>query len=310
MADKDEVAFDEAEFEKTLLASDLGGKEKAVAAEPEGIDSLKDQLAKAQEAQASAERERDEHKRLASERGAQADRVQAEASRWRNEAEASRYQEIVGAISAWDQKSEALQASLTEAYQAGEFAKAAKLQSEIATAAAQRLRLDDGKIEMEQRADAAKRTQADTPSDPIERYLKQGQITGRSADWVRRHPEIATDPVKQRKVVAAHYAALAEDIPVGTDAYYEFADRQMGYSKGVDNPISEAAVETERRSATPSAPVSRSNTAGESAVRREGGKIILTAAQREIARNCELSDAEYAQSLLALEREGQLSSRH
>lgn len=311
--DKDEVAFDEAEFEKTLLASDLGGKEKAAADEPEGIDSLKDQLAKAKEAQAAAEKDRDEAKRLAGERGAHADRLQGEASRWRNEAEASRYQEIVSAIAGWDQKAQALEASLAEAYQAGEFTKAAKLQGEIATAAAQRLRLDDGKTEMEQRADAAKRQQAETPNDPVERYLKQSQITGRSADWVRRHPEVVSDPVKQRKVVAAHYAALADELAVGTDAYYDHVDKAMGYSQATDTPISEAGTETERKSPAVSAPVSRSSSSSsgaDSAVRREGHKVILSKAQLEIAEMSGLTPAEYAQSLLALEREGQLGPRH
>lgn len=337
MAKEKEVSFDINEFDKMLASVDVNNL-PAVETDADGdviipakvetpakgaapvkeirqdashaAESLADQLAKANAKNVEIERERDEARRLASQHEAEAAKARNEGQRWRSEAEGAKYQEIVGAIANWEQKSAALETELAEAWAAGDFAKGAKLQSQIATVASQRIRLEDGKLDMEQRADQQKRAAAEVPADPVERYLKVNNIGGRAAEWVRRHPEIASDAGKQRKVLAAHYAAVdLNGLTANTDAYFDSVDKAMGYSQAatVETPLSAAAAETTRRSPSVAAPVSRDSGRESSLVRREGNKIVLTKAQRDyVDEDGNLTYAEYAQSLLALEREGRI----
>jgi hypothetical protein len=63
-------------------------------------------------------------------------------------------------------------------------------------------------------------------ADPVERVASG--LTQKSADWIRRNPTFATDPKKNAAIVGAHHIAVAEDLPVESDAYFSRIERLVG----------------------------------------------------------------------------------
>jgi phage I-like protein len=78
----------------------------------------------------------------------------------------------------------------------------------------------------------------------------------------------------------------------------------MGYGDAQRQESRQADTQQPARRQAPAAPVSREGGTGGSP---RPGTIRLSAAQREAARMAGISDAEYAQSLVALQREGTIT---
>jgi hypothetical protein len=59
------------------------------------------------------------------------------------------------------------------------------------------------------------------PADPVEAVIATGNMSAKSAAWLRAHPECVTDPAQNKKMLAAHHRALADDIAVDSDEYFQ-----------------------------------------------------------------------------------------
>jgi flagellar hook-basal body complex protein FliE len=149
--------------------------------------------------------------------------------------------------------------------------------------------------------------QARTPqiTDPVEKMASQ--LTPRSAEWVRAHPEYARDPVMTRRMVRAHEDAIDEGFQADTDDYFNFVETKLKIRKqeapAQESALSEASAPTQRRSAPPAAPVSRSGSP------TSGGRsnvVTLTRMERETAQALGMTDREYAANKQALIKEGKL----
>ncbi|WP_421696925.1 hypothetical protein [Ancylobacter sp.] len=209
---------------------------------------------------------------------------------------------IVNAIAAKTAEAERLAEQAAVLFEEGKFRegsllnqKGGKIQAEVDRLEELRGRLVEEKARVEEAAKAPRET------DPL------AHLSPRSREWAREHPEFFPNGQPTRKAIAAHHAALADDIQPDTPAYFDYINRHLGLVK--DEPA-EPAPKAERSRPPATAPVSRSVPESRSSNTRT---ITLTRAQQEAAElahpNVPKSEAHkrYAQNLDALRREGVLS---
>jgi hypothetical protein len=241
-------------------------------------------------------------------------KARLEAQRRASEAEYSAYEAkgevqdtslhlVSNAIDTVIQNNNILKANYRDAMAMGDFDTAADIQSEMSSNAAKLLQLEQGKQALENQP----RQPAPTPyvADPVEALASQ--LSPRSADWVRRNPQFATDPRLYQKMLAAHNLAMADDIPADSDDYFAAIEdtlriRRQDNSDDYD-AMADAAKPTQRRSAPPAAPVSRSGGGGGS----KPNRVTLTAAEREMASMMGMTPEEYGRNKLTLQKEGKLN---
>lgn len=254
----------------------------------EGIADLKRQL------------EEERARRAEAERLAHEARQQAHAARI--DKEDTDIQLVSNAIDTLDRDTELLKQSLQYAMQTGDHARAVEVQEEISDNKAKLLQLRNGLEAMK----AKPKAQPPQPvhRDPVEAFA--AQLTPRSADWVRAHPDYVRDPKLNRKMIAAHELAVADGIAPDTDAYFAAIEDTLRIKPQVQQRVQEedasasAAKVTQRRDAAPAAaPVSRGSSNRSNVVR-------LTAAEREMAEMMGMKPEDYAKNKMALQKEGKL----
>jgi len=251
------------------------------------LETLKEQLERERQARAEAERRANEAAQSA---------YQAQA-----EAQDSNLHLVTNAIETVNQTQSILKANYRDAMSAGDYDTAAEIQSEMSANAAKLLQLEQGKQALE----AAPRQEAPRPytADPVEALASQ--LSPRSADWVRRHPEYATDPRLYNKMLAAHNLAVADGINPDTDDYFSSIEDTLRIRSRdeYEDATSSAAKPLQRRSAPPAAPVSRSGTG----TGTRPNRVTLTAEEREMARFMGMTPEEYGRNKLALKKEGRMN---
>jgi hypothetical protein len=210
---------------------------------------------------------------------------------------------VSNAIDTVRQNNDILKSNYREAMSAGDYDSAADIQAEMSANAAKLLQLEQGKQALETQP----RQPAPQPyvDDPVEALASQ--LSPRSADWVRRNPQFATDPRLYQKMIAAHNLAMADEIPADSDDYFSAIEdtlriRRQDNSRDYD-AMAEAAKPTQRRSAPPAAPVSRSGGGTGS----KPNRVTLTAAERDIASMMGMTPEEYGRNKLTLQKEGKMN---
>ena len=280
----------EADIE-VVKAEDTEKTDEKVISADDGIGELRRQLEAERMARAEAERRANEAAQVA--------------YRARNEVEDTNLHLINNAIDTVKRNNEILKAQYRDAMAVGDYDKVAEINDAVNENHAKLRDLAAGKDAMERKP----RGEAPKPvaSNPVEALASQ--LTPRSAAWVRAHPECATDPRMYNKMLAAHQLALADGIQPDTDEYFESVESTMRISprraeiEQRDDPMVEAAKPVARRSAPPSAPVTRAGTG----TGTRPNIVRLTSAEREIASMMQMSDQEYAREKMRLQKEGKIS---
>ena len=218
----------------------------------------------------------------------------------RNEVDETNLQLVVNAIDTVNRDIELLSQAHTFAMQSGDFDRATKIQREMSANEAKLLQLENGRQAMEN-APRPPEPQM-PPADPVEAFASQ--LSRRSADWVRQHPEFVTDQRLNAKMIAAHNLAVAEGIPTDTDEYFEAIEETLKVTRKAAKAETDdqyAAKVVRRRDAAPAAaPSNRGNQSSSSNV------IRLSAAQREMAEMMGMKPEDYAKNLVALKKEGKI----
>ena len=210
---------------------------------------------------------------------------------------------VSNAIDTVRQNNDILKSNYREAMSMGDYDSADDIQSEMSSNAAKLLQLEQGKQALETQP----RQPAPTPyvSDPVEALASQ--LSPRSADWVRKNPQFATDPRLYQKMLAAHNLAMADDIPADSDDYFDAIEDTLRIRRqdngGQYDAMADAAKPTQRRSAPPAAPVSRSGGGGGS----KPNRVTLSSAEREMASMMGMTPEEYGRNKLTLQKEGKLN---
>jgi len=223
----------------------------------------------------------------------------------RNEKADTDLQLINNAIYTVNTNTNILKSHYAEAMQAGDYGRAAEIQQEMASNEAKRLQLENGKAAME--AAPKQEPPRQQPADPVEALASQ--LTPRSAEWIRRHPEFARDQRLFNKMINAHNLAVADGIQPDTDAYFAEVESTLKINRGAaatqaETPMEQTAKVTQQRvspnAAPAAAPVSRQSSSDRQTV------VRLTAAEREMASMMKMTPEEYGKEKLKLQREGKI----
>lgn len=207
---------------------------------------------------------------------------------------------VTSAINTISRDNEILTEKLAESMAGGDYQAAAQIQRAISNNEAKLLQLENGKAAM-----LAKPKQApQISSDPVEQFASQ--LSARSADWVRKHPQCVTDPRLQQKMIAAHNLAVADGYQPDTDDYFGYIEdtlklnqrKERQVQDEEESPLSSASKPSQRQAPPPAAP------------NRDGGGrsnvVTLTALEAETAREMGMTPEEYARNKILLKKEGRM----
>ena len=251
-----------------------------------GIDALKTQLEEERRAREAAER--------------RAKEAMEQASAAKNDAADSNMKIIDNAIDTLKRNHEILKQNLREAVAMGD----ADAQADIMMSLN---KTDNDLREVQRGKQQYETTVKRSAADPVEALASQ--LTPRSAEWIRAHPEAVHDPVMNRKLRRAHEDAIDDGLVADSDEYFSYVENRLNVRKPVQQQeaaLSEASTSTagRRAAAPPAAPVSRSGTG-------TGGRpnvVTLTRAEQEAARDMGMTPKEYAENKMALIKAGKLAS--
>ena len=260
-------------------------EEKPQLSVEDGINELKFKLEEERKAREAAER--------------RAKQAMEQASLYKNDAADSNMKMIDTAIDTIKRNQEILKQNLRDAVAMGDADAQAEILMSIQKTQSDHEKLMYGKQQYEATVKAA-------PADPVEAMASN--LTPRSAEWVRAHPEYARDQALTRRMVRAHEDALDEGIRPDTDEYFDYVETRLKVRQAPvqqEAALSEASTSTSgrRAAAPPAAPVSRSGTGTGS----RPNVVTLTRAEQEAAREMGMTPQEYAENKMALVRAGKLA---
>jgi len=250
-----------------------------------GIDALKAQLEDERRAREAAER--------------RAKEAMEQASAAKNDAADSNMKMIDNALETLKRNQEILKQNLRDAVAMGD----ADAQADIMMSLN---KTDNDLREVQRGKQQYEATVKRSAADPVEALASQ--LTPRSAEWIRAHPEAVHDPVMNRKLRRAHEDAIDDGLVADSDEYFSYVENRLNVRKPVQQQeaaLSEASTSTagRRAAAPPAAPVSRSGTG-------TGGRpnvVTLTRAEQEAARDMGMTPKEYAENKMALVKAGKLA---
>lgn len=272
--------------EEVLLVGEEDKDQKDVKAEDDvekRIKDLQDKMAKS-----------DAERKSALERADRLEKERAEATEKATKAEGraaiTQKEAILQALDASQKSLEMHRKELKAALESGDSDKVVEHQEKLSEAAYLSAELKKNKISF------------DLWEKQQEEISKQPKNTGPTPEtkaWMDRNPRFNTDQEFKAEAESAHYAAIQRGIRPDSIAYFEFIDHRIEKVLGYNdkNDKEEAPLpKKEERQPSYSAPPSRGDGGGDGS---GGGKkqYKLTAAQREAASICGMTDLEYAQSL-------------
>ena len=273
-----------------------------------GIDDLKRQLQE-------KEREASEARALAQQEAARRQDMEQRAKATSLDAN---YQKIVGALERVANDRDKAKEAYQDALERGDYAGAADAQQALTRAEFRIGQLEYGRDQLAQQTGrnpggqqahqgrvpdsrpAPPPQQQRPPANPVETFL--AQLSPRSQTYLRDRMDYVTDPKKNAKMTAAHYAALSEDHVVDSDAYFQFIDRYMGNAKDAAAPAPRVPDRVDV-----SAPVSRSAPSLSTGKPQMPDSVTITPAEREMAESMDMTINEYARYKAQLIAEGKLN---
>ena len=234
----------------------------------------------------------DEERKARMEAEAVARQASEQARMLHNEASDSNLHLVGGAIESVKRDQEILKSQLRDAMAIGDYDVAANVQEAMANNITNLRQLERGFEEMKQQP----RLQPQAPaSNEVDVDYLINNVTPRSAEWLQRNRDHVSDARSIRVMKRAHEDAVDYGIAPESDAYFQFVENRMGISGSrksipeVDDVMSSASSTTQRRSAPPSAPVSRQPID----TPNRPGVIRLTADEVEAARISGITPQEY-----------------
>ena len=257
----------------------------------DAVENLKRKLEQERQARLQAEH----HARLAA---AQAEKAQSEV-------QDSNYHLIESAIETLRREKQLVKQQLAEAHAQQDFDRIAELQDELSKHTTDINDLQRGQKAMKQKAETRVNAVPPQPMPPPQGSMIDqiaAAVTPRSAAWINANRDTLNDDKTIRKMFRAHEDAVEDGIQPDSDEYFRYIEGRLGFDGGSAREEAPPA----RRSAPPAAPVSR----GSNGMGSRPNVVRLTAEQREMAQMMGMTDKEYAQNLLALQKEGKIGRTH
>lgn len=254
---------------------------------PDPLDVLRREVDEHKSARAEAER------KLAAEK-AERDRAAADNATSRLAADKIAIEQ---AYSAAEARAVAAKRAFADAMTAQDFNAAAESQAAIARVENEMQRYADAYAVIEDRsrqeppAQPAPAAKQESLDDAIARIPDAA-----TRDWANEHKDDLQDPKRLKLAYAADALATARGLVVGSDAYLDFLDEQLGYEMEETPPAAPPPPAPARRRGPPvAAPVSRGG----------GGKVSVTLSEidKSLAQQAGLTPKEYARSILAAKKD-------
>jgi hypothetical protein len=293
MADEDQIKLELEPTEEKVddivivdAPEDIKIEEKPQLSPEVGINELKLQLEEATRAREAAER--------------RAKEAYEQAAAAKNDAADSNMRMLDNAIETLKRNQEILKQNLRDAVASGDTDAQADIMMSLNKSENDLREVTRGKQHYEL---ATKKAAA----DPVEALASQ--LTPKSAEWIRAHPEAVHDPVLNRKLRRAHEDAVDDGIAPDTPEYFSYVENRLKIRQAPvqqqESALSEASGSHSgrRAAAPPAAPVSRSGTGTGS----RPNVVTLTRAEQEAARDMGMTPKEYAENKMALVRAGKLA---
>jgi len=197
----------------------------------------------------------------------------------------AQYGSVVAGLDAAESEAKSIAREIKDALDAGEYQKAADAQVRAGEVGYRIGRLKEAKSDMDSRRETPERTSpapAPAPADPVEAYV--ANRTQPTATWLRQHAEFITDPLKNKKLTAAHFDAEGEGYQADTPEYFAHVEKYLGIGKADEpapTPEPKPAVTAKPAAKrAPAAPVSPTSNNGATASRNE---VRLTKSEAEAA---------------------------
>lgn len=295
----------------TVIADyDLGAVEKTPSGrvetpkEADGVELLKRQLSEKQREAEEIRRQKNEAERYARE-------AQQEVKTYQVQAQDSQLTAFVNAIASFERDAEMLERDYANTLSEGDYAKAAKLQRQMAQVESKLIQLSQGKEAvqeklayerqmLEQQRQQPQPRYDQTPIDPIDAQIQAVQSPTSQA-WLRSHRDVLADPSKTALMTAAHYETAAMGIQPDTPEYFTHIESKVYGAE----PAQQTVQQPRQRQAMAAAPVSRTNSAQNF---RAGQQVTMTLspAERQAARDIDMSDEEYLEAKLYYQQKNML----
>jgi len=296
MADDNKIVNEPDENDIEVILEDDKGHEKPVevVAEPEETVedpslAIQELRKKIQEAEARAKEAED-----------RARNESMRAKKALDEVEDTNIQLVNNAIESVKSDNASLKVKMRSALAIGDHEVVADIQEAMSLNSAKLLQLENGLEAM--RAQVRKPPQSVDILDDF-----KSKVSRRSAEWAEANPEYIRNPRLFQKVVAAHNLVTADGVAPDTDEYFSKVENILGISRSVEEaPAPQSAPRRAPASpaaAPPSAPPSRSSATTGS----KPSVVRLSSEEREAARQFGMTDKEYANAKLALQKEGRLN---
>jgi hypothetical protein len=214
---------------------------------------------------------------------------------------------VNGAIESMTRETEILKANYANAMSNGDHEQAANINYAMSETASKLNQLRLGKESLE--SQPQQRVQpVERHVDPVEEFASQ--LSPRSAQWVREHPQCVTDQRLMTKMISAHNIAMADGIPADSDEYFAYVEETLKMTPRRAEPVydaepvmSAASAPLQRRASPAAIPVSRSG----NGTGTPPSRITLTREQADTAKLSGLTPAEYYKHLMDLKKEGKMN---
>jgi hypothetical protein len=197
----------------------------------------------------------------------------------RKEVTTSQLDTVLSGIQAAEAEAAAAETAYKEAFDAGDGAAQARALRKISGAEARIQRLKEAEGDLKEQATAKPVRQEQTrqqPShDPVEAFTKG--MSPKSAAWIRSHPDCVTDPKKNARMLAAHNLAMADDIAVDSDEYFQRIEAGIAPKQ-----VQQQEPQPNKVNIRPSAPVAPAGNAG-GGMNAGGPTIQLTKREADAA---------------------------
>lgn len=193
----------------------------------------------------------------------------------RKEVVTSQLDTVTSGLQAAEAEAEAAVAAHVAASEAGDFVAQARALRKISAAETKIGRLREAESDLKETKERAPVRQQETHqrpnADPVEAFAKN--MSPKSAAWIRSHPDCVTNPKLNSRMLAAHNLAMADDIPVDSDEYFQRIEAGI-------KPAAAQKTETEKPAVQirPSAPAAPGGHVGGG---MNGGGATVTLSLRE-----------------------------
>ncbi len=209
---------------------------------------------------------------------------------------------ITSALSGAQAEQASAESEYAAAFQNQDPMAMAKAQGKIARAAAKVLNYEAAGAELDDRrkaaeAEAARPRPQPQPVDLVTAIHTNPGLVQTEKDWLLKHQEVMVDRQRGVELEAAYIRAMRQGLHRGTDAYFQFLDRELGYH--VEQKKAEESQD-EEESTIMAAPVSRDTPSPSNGQSQSANRVVLTPEQREFAKSMNISELDYARNVLKL----------